>query len=273
MSGMANPLHWTATDPDVLWSAGNVSEAIPGVSTALNWSFVDDAVERAGRRAFYAMGVLKRSELAPGGDAEARFMIAFYGRTCANIEAMRMIGDRMPGASANAIEEQLFGDLRPGAEDRPTLRRVPFVALRLPRTVLTLRATQLRFRTDLVAWWRAAVLAPPQDLDGARALLVEARARYTRAFELATVTSMLAQALYDQVVALAERAGRQDLQHELTTGYTGMLETGLVSDLWELAHDRMDLPSYLLRHGYHGPAEGQMASAVWRERPAPLLSL
>ena len=65
--GMANPIHWEATDPDVLWSPGNVSEAIPGVSTPLNWSFVGDAIELAGRRGFAALGVL-----APG-EATLRF--------------------------------------------------------------------------------------------------------------------------------------------------------------------------------------------------------
>ena len=43
-AGMTDPLHWAATDPDVLWATGNVSEAIPGVSSALNWSFIDDAI-------------------------------------------------------------------------------------------------------------------------------------------------------------------------------------------------------------------------------------
>lgn len=272
-AAMANPLHWTATDPAVLWSCGNVSEAIPGVSTALNWSFVDDAVERAGRRAFHAMGVLSRRELALGERAEARFMTSFYGRTVANIDAMRMIGDRMPGTSAGAVEAQLFGDVRPDAVDRSTLRRVPFLALRLPRTALTIRTRQLRQRAELVRWWQAAVLAPPADLDGARALLISARAWYTEAFELATVTSMLAQGIYDQVAAQTSAAGRPELVNRLTTGYTGLLETGLVCDLWSLAHGGMDRATFLLRHGYHGPQEGQMDSRVWRERPAPVLSL
>ncbi|HEX6388005.1 MAG TPA: PEP-utilizing enzyme [Solirubrobacteraceae bacterium] len=269
----ANPLHWEATDPDVLWSAGNVSEAIPGVSTALNWSFVDDAVETAARRAFHAMGVLAGREVTLGERTEERFMVAFYGRTCANIEAMRMIGDRTPGTSANAVEEQLFGDVRPGAENSPTLRRVPFVALRMPRTALTLVGTQTRFRGELVRWWRDAVLAPPATLADAQALLVQARERYTRAFELGTLTSMLAQALYDQLVALAGAAGKPGLEHRLATGYAGMLETGLLSDLWDFSRGDMDRASFLLRHGYHGPDEGQMASRVWREDPAPLLSL
>src|SRR5437868_13140221 len=100
--GMATPLHWNATAPDVLWSPGNVSEAIPGVSTALNWSFIDDAIETAARRAFYDMGSLHRHELALGRRTEERFMVCFYGRTVANIDAMRVIGDRTPGTSANA---------------------------------------------------------------------------------------------------------------------------------------------------------------------------
>jgi pyruvate,water dikinase len=273
MTGMANPLHWEATEPDVLWSPGNVSEAIPGVSTALNWSFIDDAIELAARRAFHSIGVLAGGELELGEHAENRFMVCFYGRTVANIEAMRMIGDRMPGTSANAVEEQLFGVVRPGAENHPSHARLPAVAARMPRTVRRLKRDQLALRTELVAWWRGAVLRPPQDLGSARELMRTARERYTRAFELGTVTSMLAQGLYDQLVSLAESAGREGLQHRLATGYEGMLETGMLSDISAFASGRVDLPSFLLRQGFHGPDEGQMASCVWRERPEPLLAL
>jgi len=272
-AGMLNPLHWSATDPDVLWSPGNVSEAIPGVSTALNWSFIDDAIELAARRAFCSMGVLRLDEVRLNDRVEDRFMTCFFGRTVANIEAMRTIGDRLPGTSANAIEEQLFGVVRPDAQNHNTLRRVPAVAARMPRAVVRLRSEQLRFRSGLVRWWRAAVLSPPADLAEARTLLEQARERYTRAFELGTLTSMLSQALYDQVVLLAESAGRPGLEHRLVTGYAGMLETGLVSDLWAVAHADMDLASFVLRHGFHGPDEGQMDSRVWREDPTPLLAL
>jgi hypothetical protein len=218
MTGMANPLHWDATDPGVLWSPGNVSEAIPGVSTALNWSFIDDAIETSARRAFHSLGVLGDDELRLGSRAEERFMVCFYGRTVANIEAMRMIGDRMPGTSANAVEEQLFGVVRPDAVNNPNYARLPAVAVRMPRTVARLKRSQLAFRAEIVSWWRDAVIHPPSDLDSARALLRVARERYTRAFELGTVTSMLAQALYDQVVLLCQSAGRDGLQHRLVTG-------------------------------------------------------
>jgi pyruvate,water dikinase len=270
---MANPLHWDAQDPDVLWSPGNVSEAIPGVSTALNWSFIDDPIETAARRAFHSLGVLGDDELGLGERAEQRFMVCFYGRTVANIEAMRMIGDRMPGTSANAVEEQLFGVVRPDAVNKPSYARLPAVAARMPRTVARLRAEQLALHSEIQGWWRTAVLSPPADLAGARALLRQARARYTRAFELGTIASMLAQALYDQVVILATAAGRDGLQHRLVTGYEGLIETGVLIDIARFARGRIDLLSFLLRHGFHGPDEGQLASTVWRERPAPLLAL
>lgn len=271
--GMANPTHWVATDPDVLWSPGNVSEAIPGVSTALNWSFIDDAIELAARRAFCSMGVLRKDEIVLNDSAEQRFMVCFFGRTVANIEAMRGIGDRTPGATANGIEEQLFGVVRPEAENDDTMARVPAVLARMPRAAIRLRPEQLRFRAELVEWWRGNVIAPPRGLPEAQALLAAARERYTRAFELGTLTSMLAQGLYDQVEMLAEASGIEGIQHRLVTGYAGMLETGLLKDLWTTAHGEMDLDSMLLRHGFHGPDEGQMASRVWREAPGPLLAL
>src|SRR5436309_5242459 len=223
---MANPIHWEATDPDVLWSPGNVSEAIPGVSTPLNWSFVGDAIELAGRRGFAALGVLAPGEVRLGPRAEDRFIVAFFGRTVANIEKMRLIGDRMPGASANGIEQQLFGVVRDGVENHPSYRRWPVVAVRMPAVVAGLCARQTRARAALVTWWRGQVLAPPADAAAARVLLAEARERYREAFTLGTVASMLASALFDQVRALCAAASADGLEQQLVTGYSGMLETG-----------------------------------------------
>jgi phosphohistidine swiveling domain-containing protein len=270
---MANPIHWEATDPGVLWSPGNVSEAIPGVSTALNWSFVGDAIELAGRSGFAALGVLAPGEVTLGPRAEDRFIVAFYGRTVANIEKMRLIGDRMPGASAGGIEQQLFGVVRDGVEDHPSYRRWPAVAVRMPPAVAGLRSRQGRLRADLVSWWRSQVLQPPADAPAARALLADARERYREVFTFGTVASMLASALFDQVKALCSAASVDGLEQRLITGYSGMLETGLVRDLSALSHQTVDFPTFLLRHGFHGPDEGQMASRVWREDPAPVRAL
>jgi phosphohistidine swiveling domain-containing protein len=270
---MANPMHWEATDPDVLWSPGNVSEAIPGVSTPLNWSFVGDAIELAGRSGFASLGVLAPGEVTLGDRAEDRFIVAFYGRTVANIEKMRLIGDRMPGASANGIEQQLFGVVRQGVENHPSYRRWPVVSARMPPAVAGLSERQRRVRAGLVEWWQGHVLHPPADAAAARALLAEARARYRDVFTLGTVASMLASALFDQISALCAQASTVGLEQRLVTGYSGMLETALVRDLWGLSRDGMDLTSFLLRHGFHGPDEGQMASRVWREDPSPVLAL
>lgn len=228
-AGMLNPLHWEATEPDVLWSPGNVSEAIPGVSSALNWTFIDDAIESAARRAFHAMGILTVDELELGRRAEDRFMVCFYGRTVANIEAMRMIGDRTPGTSANAVERQLFGVVRPEAVNRPTYARLPAVATRAPAVVARVAGRQRQLRQAIVAEWRDAVLRPPMELQAARALLVRARELYTRAFELATLSSMFSQAIYDQLVALVGAAGIEGLANRLVTGYQDLHETSLVS--------------------------------------------
>jgi hypothetical protein len=146
---MNDPLHWDCRDPHVLWSPGNVSEAIPGVSTALNWSFVGDAIELASRRAFASIGVLSPAEVTLPARAEDRFIVAFFGRTVANIDQMRVVGDRLPGTSANSIEEQLFGVVRPGVENHPSYRRWPAVTVRLPATATRLK--QYRWGTGMGA--------------------------------------------------------------------------------------------------------------------------
>lgn len=271
-TGMTDPLHWAATDPDVLWATGNVSEAIPGVSSALNWSFIDDAIESAVRRAFHTMGLLRSDELALGARAEDRFMVCFYGRTVANIEAMRRIGDRTPGTSGNALEKQLFGVLRSGVADHPDRSRLAAAAIRMPWMLARLPKRQARHSADVLAWWRRAAVEPPAELADARALLAQARRLYSRSFELSTLASMVAQALYDRVVELAVGTGREGLEHRLITGYATILETGMLSELWDLARGFGDVTSFLLRHGYHGPDEGQLDSRVWREDPAPLLT-
>jgi pyruvate,water dikinase len=140
----------------------------------------------------------------------------------------------------------------------------------MPRTASRLKKDSLALRAEILEWWRGAVLSPPDSLPDATALLADARRRYTRAFSLGVLSSMLSQALYDQIVLLAAGADRPGLQHRLVTGYAGMTETGLVTDMWDLAHEKLDRATFLLRHGFHGPDEGQMTSRVWREDTAPL---
>jgi pyruvate,water dikinase len=267
MTGV-NALHWEATDPDVLWSGGNVSEAIPGVSTALNWSLVGDLFEVSARRGFASLGVLARNEIRIPTVAEERFIVVFYGRAVANIDMLRAAADRMPGTTANAVEAGLFGTLRPDAENHPTLTRVPAILTKAPVSILRLGRRQLDLHAHIARAWQAAAAAPPADLAAASALLDRARALYTDAFTYATVTTMLAQAVYDQIVELAG-----DQAHQLVTGYQGVFEAEMLRDLGALAREELSLATFLSEHGYHGPDEGQIAARVWREDPEPLLAI
>jgi pyruvate,water dikinase len=47
----------------------------------------------------------------------------------------------------------------------------------------------------------------------------------------------------------------------------------VVSDLFRAAHGRLSIDDVVRRHGFHGPMEGELSSAVWREDPAPLNKL
>jgi pyruvate,water dikinase len=45
---------------------------------------------------------------------------------------------------------------------------------------------------------------------------------------------------------------------------------GLVGDIWEASRGRLTVAEVARRHGFHGPAEGELSSRVWRDDPAPL---
>jgi pyruvate,water dikinase len=59
--------------------------------------------------------------------------------------------------------------------------------------------------------------------------------------------------------------------HELVAGYGGHEEAELVNDMWDLSRDRIDLPTFLARHGYHGWQEGELSSLTWRDDPSMVL--
>src|SRR5258708_22514561 len=103
-----------------------------GVGTPVAWSFFGDPTERARKQTFCDMGVLKPSQVVASPHAEDRLWDLFYGRASANLNTFRWLGDRMPGTSGDAIEEQIFGQVRPGVHSERVLGRYPFVAARMP---------------------------------------------------------------------------------------------------------------------------------------------
>lgn len=266
-----NPVHCGICAPDVAWSTINAGEALPGVVTPLTWSFYGDAVERAMRGAFCDLGVLRPSEVTAPPGPEGRLWDLFYGRAAGNLNTFRSLADRMPGTNGDAVEEQIFGQVRPGVENEPSYGRYPAVAAKAPFAA-TRVAPRLRVATaDIDPWWRQSVGATQRlDRAGAQALAAEAARRFEHVMRPHTLAAMLCQALYEQVRVLAERAGKPGLELSLVTGYGDMAETEVVADLWDVSRDRLALDEFVVRHGYHGPAEGELSATPWRMRRDPL---
>jgi phosphohistidine swiveling domain-containing protein len=255
------------------WSTSNLAEAMPGVLTPLGWSVWGPASELGARDAFYAMGAIPAAERAIPPLFEDRFINIFYGRPAARVDYLASIGDRMPGTSAEAIATQLLGAVPPGFVGRPTRKRYPFVALRLPKTFATMPGVVRRARAETDAWWRAE-LARTAGLDraGARAQLEAGISRF-RVNVSIQGTALIAciQGVYDQLSRLSAAAGVDS--GPLMCGQGSHEETAVVGDLWAMSRGRLDLPTFLDRHGYHGPGEGEISGRVWREDPSPIEAL
>ena len=92
---LTDPLH-DRSGPDTFWTTVNAAEALPGVSTPLNWSWFGDAVERAFRWTFVDMGVLHPAATVVPASVDDRMWGCFYGRAAANLDTFRRLGDLTP---------------------------------------------------------------------------------------------------------------------------------------------------------------------------------
>ena len=269
-----HPIHCEDCPANIAWTTVNAAEAFPGVVTPLTWSFVGDAIDRAAKRTFNDLGVMTQDQVAACSRPEDRFWEPFYGRAAANVSMFRWLGDRLPGTSGDAIEEQIFGRVRSGAVSRRSYSRYPYVAVKMPRAALRVRGELDRAVAPIGSWWRGAVSpGGVSDPTAARVALRVAAERFESVMVPHTLASMLCQAMYEQLCRLAERVGRPGLELSLITGYGEMAETKLVTDLWEASRDRMSLDEFVSRHGYHGPAEGELSARVWRLDRRPLTPL
>lgn len=267
----ANPIHAGNCDPSVGWSTSNASEALPGVATPLTWSIFGDGVERSMRGAFADMGVLRESECLAPERTELRLWDLWYGRAAGNLNTFRFVGDRTPGTSGDAVEEQIFGRVRPGVTSKKVYSRYPIVAVKMPYSAMRCSARLREATASIHPWWQQSIgSGRPAELPQAHTLLREAVARFERVMRPHTLAAMLCQSLYDQIRAAATRAHRPGLEISLVTGYGDMAETVMVADLWGVSRDRMSIDDFVTRHGFHGPNEGELSARVWRLDRAPL---
>ena len=268
-----NPVHM-ATKPTTRWTTVNFGEAIQGVQTPLSWAFWNYGMEVACRRAFGAMGVLARSQVPTPPASDERMSGIFFGRAAGNIDFFHMVGDSMPGSSGDLIEEKLLGQ-RPAVPSRQSPRYYliyPRVMAKLPVAAWKAPRVLPGILEEYRAWWRNVALDnPPPDLETAQLLVRESAERFADVGDPHTIVSLLGPQLLERLTGLAEEAtGDPALGMDLATGFGGMEETQIISDLWAASKGELDIPEIQRRHGFHGPDEGQLETRSWREDPAPI---
>ncbi|WP_202033255.1 PEP-utilizing enzyme [Nocardioides sp. WS12] len=272
------PQHPTDEDVEVLhavaplgssWSSINLAEAVPGVMTPLTASAWVPASETGLRLPFHAMGVLETARKEIPADPADRITNAFFGRMAVRVDFLCEIGDLVPGQSGEALSRDFFGYVPPGYESNPSLRRVPFILARYPRTLATIarRVEDLRARTD--AWWRVEIARMDTlDLAASQRLVVEADRRFAESLAAQALISAAAiQPIQEHLDKLAQSAGVDG--SALLRG-TPHEESAVLGDLWLVSRGTLSLDEFLRRHGYHGPGEGEVATRVWREDPEPV---
>lgn len=274
--GDRDPLH-NPSHPSTYWSRTNVAEAMPGVLTPLGWTVWGPVCEHACRRAFAATGALPKNQIAAPARAEDRAYSIFYGRIALNVDFLFEMGEWLPGTSGEAVIKNLVDFVPPGLTSRPSRKRYPVVAARMPSTFLSIphRARRIKRATD--GWYAATISTVNRlDLGTAQHTFSAATSRLMANTAPQSIAVMCGyQPVYDQLQRLATTgAGASEaMMAGLLRGYGSHAETALVEDLWSCSRGRLDFQTFLDRHGYHGPEEGALHARVWREAPEPVLRL
>jgi len=81
---------------------------------------------------------------------------------------------------------------------------------------------------------------------------------------------MIFQGASSQVVALAEKSGHPELAGLLLAAPGGLEEAAVADDLLALSAGRLDLATFVARHGFHGPNAGDITAQSWRENSSPV---
>ena len=260
------------TSDDVLWSTDNMGEAAPGVLSPLGWSLWGHIGEIAAREALFRAGALTAEERELPADIDDRVVRVFCGRMAMDVQFLATVGNRMPGTSGEQVAGGIFGRIPEELDYTATRRRYPAVAAKLPGVAVLAprQVRQLARETD--AWWSAHTTAAANwDRGEAVAGLRTGMQWFGRTLTLHTLCLMTCVSpVYDQLVKLVERAGAGDVA---ALSGSGGAEMAVVSDIWSASRGDLTLNQVVGHHGFHGPAEGEISSRVWREDPSPLAAL
>ena len=264
-----DPLH-RQSGPETAWTRVNIGEGIPGVCTPLNWSWRDDTQERTIRGAYYDMGVLSRIEIPHPNDAERRASSIFYGRPALNVDVSRALADQQPGTSGDALEELYFGAVRADVTSVSSRRRYPAIFLKsAPLWAGIHRRVNDLYEETRIRWRRMLDTPAPRDLAEAQAGFLAAHRHFEAVTRPHSVLALLVGALSGQLTALAARADQAEAVLDVLGGHDS-IELSTTRDMQDLAAGRLAMAEFLRRHGYQGPAPGEISSQPWREAPAPI---
>ncbi|TVX99210.1 phosphoenolpyruvate-utilizing protein [Mycolicibacterium porcinum] len=249
---------------DATWSSINLAEAVPGVMTPLCASVWVPASELGLREPFVAMGALPVRRGHIPADPMGRITNAFFGRMAVRVDFLCEMGDLIPGQSGEALARDFFGFVPPDFHSSPSNRRLPFIAARYPRTLLTIGRRIERLRTETDRWWRREVATMNGlNLALSQRAIGQARNRFFDALAAqAVISATLIQPLQEQLATMSSAAGvdpavlLRGASHE---------EGAVLHDLWAASRGYLTVEEFVLRHGYHGPGEGEVETRVWRE--------
>jgi pyruvate,water dikinase len=259
--------------PHTYWSTTNVAEAMPGVQTPLGWTVWAPICELGIRTAFAATGALPRAEVSVPDRPEDRTYNIFYGRAVLQVDFFYTIGNRLPGTDGAAVVKQWLDFVPPEFTAPSSRRRYPVIAARMPVSFASLPRRTRRVRAETDRWYlpelvRIATLGR----EDSRTAFVAGIARLMLTMRAQATTVLCGvQPVFDQLQKLITSVGGPSTG--LLRGYGSHEETAMVADLWACSRDRLSLPEFQARHGYHGPGSGEIAARVWREDPSPLHGL
>jgi pyruvate,water dikinase len=261
----------SGSDPDTWWSRTLAAEAMPGVLTPLGWSVFGWSGEMSMRHGYAALGILPRAEVRMPDRSQDRIISVFAGRAGARVDFFLQMGDRIPVTSGAKVAQQILGFVPDGFTGRRDWRHLPKLATSMPRAFRSAPALTARAKAETDRWYPGAISGVESlDLSAARRRFDDAVHRFADCMAIQGIAFLCGvQPIYDQLTALIAHA--PDIPHaELIGSYGSHEELRVVADLWELSRDRMNLATFLDRHGYHGPREGEIAATVWRDDPEPL---
>lgn len=246
--------------PESRWTRVNIAEAVPGVPTPLTWSMWSVGLSKAQRHCQIQLGVVSDRE----GDRVPLLTLA-QGWPFISVDLLLTQVAQIPGVDPSAFSEQMFG-AAVHVDPASTSARIATAWRMATRAPVALAGLRRRLQAASAAsrhsWqqdaWRAA--ADPL------ALLTEAAKRFEETLTVHTMQTYWCQSLYQ---AVEQIAGKMAI--ELLSGDGELPEALLAQDLWLLSRGRISLQYFLREHGFHGPDEGEIAAASWRQDPEPVL--